>query len=275
MGVKTKKGGDSIISFKKTKTALFLDLTFDKVYKELDSFYEELIDEHKKSNRPNSMDGDIVDLMLQLREINSASISSFQITMDHVKAMLMDVFFAGTSTSSATIVWVMTVLMKNRTIMQKVQAEIRDIAGKQSKRTVDEDDVENLPYLNPAPLLLPRNTMENCILDGYEIRSNTTVYVNAWAIARDPEYWENPDEFLPERFLDGRKNNTNYKEGQDFKFIPFGGGRRGCPGYSMGLNAVELALANLLNSIDWELPLGMKKEDLQLVVKLVRGDIYT
>nr|XP_027093481.1 cytochrome P450 71A1-like [Coffea arabica] len=121
-------------------------------------------------------------------------------------------------------------MMKKPTVMRKVQAEIRGIIGK--KQMLDEDDVQNLPYLKavvketfrlyPAlPLLVPRETIAKCTIDGYEIQPETLVYVNAWGIARDPEYWENPDEFLPERFL----NSTLDVNGQDFHLIPFGAGR--------------------------------------------------
>ncbi|KAL3533137.1 hypothetical protein ACH5RR_006658, partial [Cinchona calisaya] len=177
-----------------------------------------------------------------------------------------NVIFAGTDTAAATIIWAMTALIKSPKAMEKAQAEVRQVIGE--TRTIDEDDTQKLPYLKaiiketlrlfpPAPLLVPRYTMESCIIDEYEIQPKTTVYVNAWAIARDPEYWENPDEFLPERFLD----STMDAKGQDFQLIPFGAGRRGCPGFSLGLAIVELALANLLSSFNWELPSGLKKED--------------
>ncbi|XP_027173069.1 cytochrome P450 71A1-like [Coffea eugenioides] len=243
-----------------TGTLSRLESTFQK----FDSFYQELIDEHLNPNRPKSMDGDIIDLMLQLQQDGS---TSFEITMDHIKAMLMNVFIAGTDTSAVTVIWAMTAMIKIPTVMKKLQAEIREIMGK--KQMLDEDDVQKLPYLKavvketfrlyPAvPLLVPRETMGKCTIDGYEIQPKTLVYVNAWGIARDPEYWENPDEFLPERFL----NSTIDLKGQDFHLTPFGAGRRGCLGYSMGLATVELVLANILHSFDWELPPGVKKEDI-------------
>ncbi|XP_027102417.1 5-OH-xanthotoxin synthase-like [Coffea arabica] len=236
----------------------------ESIYEKFDSFYQELIDEHPDPNRPKSMDGDIIDLMLQLQQDGS---TSFGITMDHIKAMLMNVFFAGTDTSTVTVIWAMTAMMQKPTVMKKLQAEIREIMGK--KQMLDEDDVQMLPYLKavvketfrlyPAvPLLVPRETIGKCTIDGYDIQPKTLVYVNAWGIARDPDYWENPDEFLPERFL----NSTVDVRGQDFQLIPFGAGRRGCPGYPMGLVTVELVLANILHSFDWELPPGMKKEDI-------------
>ncbi|CAI9099143.1 OLC1v1035920C1 [Oldenlandia corymbosa var. corymbosa] len=238
----------------------------ENVFQKFDSFYVELIDQHLDPNRPKSMDGDIIDLMLQLQRNKS---TSFAVTMDHIKALLMNVFIAGTDTSAITVTWAMTALMKNPKVMKKLQAEIRELKGK--REILDEEDVENLPYLNatvketmrlfPAvPLLVPRETLETCKIDGYEIQPKTLVYVNAWGIGRDPEVWENPDEFLPDRFL----NSDIDVKGQDFQLIPFGSGRRGCPGYVMGLLTVHLLLANLVNSFDWELPSGVKKEDIDL-----------
>lgn len=145
---------------------------------------------------------------------------------------------AGSDTSAAATVWAMTALIKNPKTMKKVQSEIRKSIGK--KGIVNEEDVQNMPYLKavikeifrlypPVPLLVPRESMEKTILEGYEIRPGTIVHVNAWAIARDPEIWENPEEFIPERFLN---SNIDYK-GKDFELIPFGAGRRGCPGIQL------------------------------------------
>ena len=174
---------------------------------------------------------------------------------------------AATDTTAATTVWAMTALLKNPRVMKKVQEEIRTLGGK--KDFLDEDDIQKFPYFKaviketlrlylPAPLLAQRETNEACIIDGYEIPAKTIVYVNAWAIHRDPKAWKDPDEFLPERFLD----NTIDFRGQDFELIPFGAGRRICPGMPMAIASLDLILANLLNSFDWELPAGMTKEDI-------------
>ncbi|KAI3469875.1 hypothetical protein Pfo_026538 [Paulownia fortunei] len=261
----------------------------DKVFKDLDSFYQELIDEHLSPNRPKSMDGDVIDLLIRLREQHE---SSAGIGWNHIKAILMvycyhvvvlietsfhkislteNVFTAGTDTSAVTITWAMTALMKKPSTMKKAQEEIRSLVGKKGR--VDEDDIDKLQYLKavvkettrlypPVPLSLPRETTESCIVDGYEIQPKTFVYVNVWAIGRDPEYWENPNEFLPERFL----NSTIDFKGQDFGLLPFGSGRRICPGLALAVPALELALANLLYSFDWELPDGMKEEDIDTEV---------
>ncbi|KAM7272208.1 hypothetical protein ACFE04_026871 [Oxalis oulophora] len=97
-------------------------------------------------------------------------------------------------------------------------------------------------------------------INGYDIFPGTQIQVNVWGIGRDPNIWENPEEFIPERFED---NPVDYK-GQHFELLPFGGGRRGCPGILMGVSTVELALANLLYCFDWKLPDGMKEEDISL-----------
>ncbi|PIA24759.1 hypothetical protein AQUCO_35900001v1 [Aquilegia coerulea] len=119
---------------------------------------------------------------------------------------------------------------------------------------------ETLRLHAPAILLIPRECMNHCKINGYDIYPKTRVLVNVWAIGRSGEYWENPEDFIPERFMD---NDIDFR-GQDFDFLPFGSGRRGCPGINMGLATVELGLANLLYCFNWELPNGMNKEDINM-----------
>ncbi|XP_060180855.1 6,7,8-trihydroxycoumarin synthase-like [Lycium barbarum] len=241
----------------------------ERNFKDLDEFYEELIEQHLNPKRPKSMEGDIVDLLLQLKKEKSTPIN---LTLEDIKGLLMNVLVAGSDTSAAAIVWAMTALMKNPKVMKKVQEEIRKSIG--NKGIVNEDDIQNMPYLKaviketfrlypPVPLLVPRVSMEKSTLDGYEIQPGTIIHVNSWAIARDPEIWENSEEFIPERFLN---SDINFK-GQDYELIPFGAGRRGCPGIALGVASTELALSNLLYAFDWELPRGMKKEDIDTNVR--------
>ena len=184
---------------------------------------------------------------------------------------MQNVFVAGTDTSAATVVWAMTYLTKNPRAMKKVQLEIRSLIGG-NKGFVNEDDVQELHYLKAVvketmrlqptvPLLLPREAIQKCIVEGYEIPAKTRVFVNAWAIGRDPEAWQNPEEFYPERFVD---SCIDFK-GQNFELIPFGAGRRICPGLNMGIVTVELALANLLYKFDWEMPPGLKSHDFDVL----------
>ena len=152
-------------------------------------------------------------------------------------------------------------------MMKKVQDEVRSCIGDRGK--VRETDVEQLHYLKmvvketlrlhpPVPLLLPKETKSSIELCGYQIYPKTQVYVNAWAIGKDPNLWNNPEEFLPERFID---KPVDFR-GQDFEFLPFGAGRRICPAMNMAIAMVELTLANLLFHFNWKLPDRMTEEDI-------------
>ncbi|CAI0415084.1 unnamed protein product [Linum tenue] len=216
-------------------------------------------------------DEDILDVLLQIKEDPSYKI---RLTFDHIKALLMNIFVGGTDSSAATVIWTMTYLVKNPGVMAKAQREVRELIGK--KGFVNEEDMQQLAYLKAvikesmrlqptAPLLVPRESTEDCRLGGYEIPAKTIVYVNIWAIGRDPETWgENPEEFRPERFME---NSSIDVKGADFELIPFGAGRRMCPAMHMGLANVELSLANLLYAFDWGMPDGMKNEDLDMDVQ--------
>jgi len=166
----------------------------------------------------------------------------------------------GTDTTSSALEWTMSELVRNPIIMKKVQEEIRTVVG--HKSNVEESDVNKMHYLKcviketlrvhpPAPLVVPRVSGSDVKLKGYDIPAKTTIYINAWAIQRDPKFWESPEEFLPERF---KNTEVDFKGQEDFHFIPFGFGRRGCPGVSFGIASVEYVLANLLYWFDWKLP---------------------
>ncbi|KAL4309893.1 hypothetical protein GQ457_01G002350 [Hibiscus cannabinus] len=238
----------------------------EKTFEEFDTFYQELIAEHLDPNRPKPEENDIIDVLLQISKDGGFP---FDLTTDHIKAILMNVFVAGTETSAATVTWVMSFLMKNPKFLKRTQDEVRNLMGE--KRFLNEDDIQSLTYLKAViketfrlqpvvPLLLPRETLRKCSIAGYEVPAKSMVHVNAWAIGRDPEVWENPEEFCPERFIG---SSIDFK-GQHFKLIPFGAGRRTCPGMRMGVATVELALANLLYKFDWEMPTGMNEDDLDL-----------
>ncbi|KAI9398947.1 hypothetical protein POPTR_002G026100v4 [Populus trichocarpa] len=216
----------------------------EKNFREFDVFYQQIIDEHLDPERPKPDHEDILDVLLQIYKDRTFKV---QLTLDHIKAILMNIFVA----------------------MRKAQEEVRKVIG--DKGFVYEDDVQQLPYLKAvvketmrlqptAPLLVPRETTTECNIGGYEIPAKTLVYVNAWAIGRDTEVWENPYVFIPDRFL----GSSIDLKGQDFELIPFGAGRRICPGIYMGIATVELSLSNLLYKFDWEMPGGMKREDIDV-----------
>lgn len=180
-------------------------------------------------------------------------------------------FVGGSDTTSTALEWAFAELMKNPRIMKKAQEEARRVVGNKSK--VEEDDVRQMRYLEcvvketlrlhpPVPLLVPRVTRSSVTLGRYYIPPKTTVFVNAFAIQRDPEFWERPEECVRERF---EGNQIDFK-GQDFEFVPFGIGRRGCPGVSFGVASLEYVLANLLYWFDWKLPheTGKSAQDIDM-----------
>ncbi|CAK8575107.1 unnamed protein product [Lathyrus sativus] len=236
----------------------------ERNFKEMDEFYQEVIDEHLDPNRKQGDEEVIVDVLLQLMK---QRLFSIDLTFDHIKGVLMNMLVGAIDTTSATAVWAMTALIKNPRVMKKVQQEIRN--SRVEKELLDEDDIKNFPYLKaviketlrlhvPAPLLVPRETREDSVIGGYQIPAKTIVYVNAWTIQRDSDEWEDPEEFYPERFLESSINFF----GKDFELIPFGAGQRICPGMSMAVASLELILANVLYFFDWELPHGLLKEDI-------------
>ncbi|CAM0946438.1 unnamed protein product [Alopecurus aequalis] len=243
-------------------------------------------EEHRATAAANGAveDGeDLVDALLRVRKEGGHEVP---LTIGMVKAVILDLFGAGSETSATTLQWAMSELMRYPNVMRRAQAEVRD--NLQGKPKITEDDLANLKYLRlviketmrlhpAAPLLLPREATESCKILGYNIPKGpaATVLVNAWAIGRDPKHWEDPEEFKPERFESG---TIDFK-GTDFEYIPFGAGRRMCPGMTFAQASMEIVLAALLYHFDWELPGGAKpgeldmKEEMGLTVRR-KNDLY-
>lgn len=177
--------------------------------------------------------------------------------------ILQDIFAAGTDTSAITTEWALSELINHPDIMLKAVQEIDSIIGKE--RLVEESDVASLPFLqaivketlrlHPTGPMILRESSEDCEIGGYHIPARTRVFVNVWAIGRDPNYWNNPLEFRPERFLGegdrGTKSQLDVR-GQHFHFLPFGSGRRGCPGTSLALQVVQTSLAAMIQRFEWK-----------------------
>ncbi|CAM0875493.1 unnamed protein product [Alopecurus aequalis] len=197
---------------------------------------------------------DMLDVLLKIHKDG-------RIDMVAVEALIFDLFAAGSETSATTLEWAMAELIKNPTVMKKATAEVR--RAFESVATVVEDRLGELPYLHlviretlrlhsPVPLLLPRECRESCKVLGFDVLKGTQVIVNAWALGRDKQSWPNAtEEFRPERFGDDAAVDFR---GTDFELLPFGAGRRMCPGMAFGLANVELPLASLLLHFDWEAP---------------------
>ncbi|KAK7305226.1 hypothetical protein VNO77_43128 [Canavalia gladiata] len=242
----------------------------ERLHQQSQQVMENIINEHKEAKSKVKDDPseaeDLVDVLIQYED---GSNQDFFLTKNNIKAIIQEIFGAGGETSATTIGWVMAEMVKNPRVMKKAQDEVREVFSIKGK--VEESGINELKYLKlvvketlrlhpPVPLLLPRECGEACEIQGYHIPAKSKVIVNAWAIGRDPNYWTEPEKFYPERFND---STVDYK-GSSFEYIPFGAGRRMCPGSTFGLRNVEQALAMLLYHFDWKLPNGMRSEELDM-----------
>ncbi|OWM70831.1 hypothetical protein CDL15_Pgr014504 [Punica granatum] len=220
--------------------------------KRADVFLQGLIDEHR--NRTGEIKRNhtktIIDLMLDLQSSEPENYSD-----DIIKGMILTLLAAGTDTSSVTIEWAMSLLLNNPTALEKARAELDNCVGQE--RLIDEHDIHRLPYLHnvinetfrlcpPAPLLVPHYSSSDAKVQGFDVPRGTMLFVNAWALHRDPTVWDDPTSFRPERFegLD----QASYAH----KLLPFGLGRRGCPGSGLAHKVVGLGLGALIQCFEWE-----------------------
>ncbi|CAI0475747.1 unnamed protein product [Linum tenue] len=248
----------------------------DGVHKVTDRLMESMIGQHRskralekqKGTTSSSSSEDLLDVLLRVQEDDCTL--GFHLSTDAINAFLLNIFLAGSETPATLIEWTMAEMIRNPEVMHKAKSEVRKVFGERGK--VEESGIHELAYLKlvikktlrlhtPTPLVLPRECREECRIFGYDIPLKTRVLVNVWAISRDPRYWgAEAEKFLPERFLDEK---VNFR-GTDFEFLPFGAGRRMCPGMTFGLAVVELPLANLLFHFDWKLPGGAEPESLNM-----------
>lgn len=181
-------------------------------------------------------------------------------------------FAAATDTTGTVLEWAMSELVRHPKAMAKAQTEIREVLG--DRAVITNSDFGELHYMRmviketlrmhpPAPLI-PRTTREDCKIMGYDMLKGTNVYINVFAVSRDPKYWKNPEEFDPERFEN--LHDMDY-HGTHFEYTPFGAGRRQCPGILFGVSTIEIVLANLLYHFDWVLPGGLSPESLDMSEK--------
>ncbi|CAN6312216.1 unnamed protein product [Urochloa humidicola] len=240
-----------------------VDSTLEAVIKERES----VRDEKARSGTAATTDEaeNLVDLLICLQERGS---SGFHLNRDSIKAIIFDMFTAGTGTLASSLDWGMAELMRNERVMRKLQGEIR--AAFRGKADVTEADIQaaSLPYLKlviketlrlhpPVPLLVPRESIDECEIKGYKIPAKSRVIVNAWAVGRDPKYWDDADEFKPERF----EGNTIDFMGSSYEYIPFGAGRRLCPGILYGLHVMDMALVQLIYHFNWSPQKGVNEVD--------------
>ncbi|KAJ8773250.1 hypothetical protein K2173_028427 [Erythroxylum novogranatense] len=219
-----------------------------------DGLMQELIDERRMKNKGNSESEQasktMIDVLLALKETDPE-----YFTDEIIRGMMQVMLSAGTDTSAATMEWTLSVLLNNPEALLKAQKQIDTQVG-QSK-LIEESDLPKLPYLDAilketlrmypvAPLLVPHESSEECTIGGFRVPRGTMLLVNLWAIHNDPNLWEDPIKFKPERFLDEEG------KGYGFNLLPFGAGRRGCPGEGMATRVIGLALGSLIQCFEWK-----------------------
>lgn len=226
--------------------------------KKFDGIFETMIDQRRKMGGDENKD--FLQFLLQLKDGGD---SKTPFTMTHLKSLLMDMVVGGTDTTSNAIEFALAEMMNQPHILKKAQQELETVVGKHN--IVEESHINKLPYLyaimkeslrlHPTlPLLVPHCPSESCVIGGYTVPKGARVFVNAWAIHRDPEIWEKPLEFWPERFIDSKWDYS----GNDFNYFPFGSGRRICAGTAMAERMFMFLLASLIHSFDWKLGEGDK-----------------
>ncbi|KAJ8762484.1 hypothetical protein K2173_007923 [Erythroxylum novogranatense] len=226
--------------------------TWIDLHRKRDKFLQDLVEEIRlkiKVSPSGIADRTVIESLLSLQKSQPNFYSD-----DIIKGIILIMFIAGTDTTALTMEWVMSLLLNHPEELKKVKAEIDTQAG--YSRLLEESDITKLPYLRcvvnetlrlyPAvPLLLPHCPSDDISVSGYKVEKDTILMVNAWAMHRDPNVWEEPEIFKPERF----KGFEGERDGS--KFIPFGMGRRACPGGAMAMRTIMLALGSLIHCFDW------------------------
>ncbi|KAH6775168.1 hypothetical protein C2S52_012729 [Perilla frutescens var. hirtella] len=237
--------------------------------KKLDKFHDYVIDDHevRRAAEKDFISKDLVDVLMQLSEDSNLEV---KITRDHIKGLVQDLFNGGIDSTSGAIEWAIRETLGHPHVAEKAKAELDKVIGR--KRWVEEKDLSQLPYIDAivmeslrlhplATFLTYHYSIEDAKVAGYDIPKGTTVLINVWSITRDPKTWDSPNEFLPERFL-GKE--VDVLLGSNFALLPFGSGRRRCPGLSFGLKVLRITLANLLHGFDLKLGEGVRFEDVSL-----------
>ncbi|WOG93766.1 hypothetical protein DCAR_0313053 [Daucus carota subsp. sativus] len=245
-----------------------------QTHRAIDKILEIIIDDHEKEadNGIKKLDRDFLDVILSLKTNPKTTHEQLAQNIDRssIKAIVLDMIFGAIDTSHIAIEWIMSELLRHPRVMKLVQEEIRNVVG--DCEVVEESCLSELPYLDMVvkeslrlhpvgPLLVPHASMEDIVIEGYGIQKKSRVIINNWGMGHDPRIWsENCEKFLPERFIDGKVDIR----GNNFQLIPFGSGRRGCPGMHLGLVTTKLVVSQLVHSFDWELPFGMSADELDM-----------
>ncbi|KAL5975997.1 hypothetical protein ACLOJK_020327 [Asimina triloba] len=224
------------------------------------------VEEDGEDGKEEEEEEDLLDILLKIAEDEAAEC---KLTRHNIRTFLLVCFFVlhhldisagGTETSAITMQWALAELLKHPITFKKAREEIDSVVG--TNRLVKESDIPNLPYIQavlketlrlhpPAPINL-RSCDQDCSVAGFSIPKGTNLFINVWSLGRDPEHWEDPLEFRPERFLN---SNIDVK-GQHFQLVPFGSGRRMCPGMPLALSVMQVTIASVVQCFDWRAPNG-------------------
>ncbi|KAG6471379.1 cytochrome P450 81Q32-like [Zingiber officinale] len=254
----TANAGDYMPAFMRALAWRRSERRLMRLQKKKDGFWGSLIEQHRERQRTQEEDGGgegsktVMSIMLSLQNSDPE-----HYTDDLIKGLIMAMFSAGTDTSSVTIEWAMSLLLSHPHVLEKAATELDAKVG--HSRLVSEDDLPNLPYLNciinetqrlyPAgPLLVPHESSQDCTVAGFDVPAGTMLLVNAWAIHRDAAVWDEPEKFKPERFMEGGAAAAT----EGYKFLPFGMGRRRCPGEGLAMRVVGLTLATFIQCFEWQ-----------------------
>ncbi|KAI8013503.1 Xanthotoxin 5-hydroxylase CYP82C4 [Camellia lanceoleosa] len=233
--------------------------------KEIDYFMSMWLEEHVQNRREGKVkkdERDFMDVLLSCFPEDGDGLVFGHKSQDIIKATALSLILGGSDTTTATLSWAVSLLLNHPTTLKAAQKEIDMYVGHGNVRWLDESDTKNLVYLQaiiketlrlypPGPLSIPRESIQDCHVSGYYVPKGTRLIVNVWKLHRDPHIWTNPDEFRPERFLAWQAKEDLI--GQQFELLPFGAGRRSCPGSTLAYKIMHLILARLLQGFNLEM----------------------
>ncbi|XP_023759798.1 cytochrome P450 76T24 [Lactuca sativa] len=238
--------------------------------KKLLTIIDRIVDQRLQSRLSSSSltNNDVLDSLLNLVHQEESMFS-----LEDMRHLFLALFITGTDTTSSTLEWAMTELIRNPEKMNSARLEITKLM-QNKKENILEKDISQLPYLQaviketlrlhpPAPFLVPHQAINNVEVQGYIVPKNAQIFCNVWAMGRDPNIWSDPETFMPERFLEV---NIDYK-GQDYEFIPFGAGRRICPGLNIAHRMLHILLGSLIHKFDWKLDGNIRAQDMDMEEK--------
>ncbi|KAM0072422.1 putative geraniol 8-hydroxylase [Helianthus debilis subsp. tardiflorus] len=229
------------------------------------ALFDNVINQRLQTRSTSLADNDVLDSLLNLKQMDESAFS-----LNDIRHLFFALFIAGTDTTSSTLEWAMTELIHNPDKLERARSEVIKLM-ENKKNIIQESDISQLPYLQaviketlrlhpPAPFLIPHQAIHDVEIQGFVVPKNAQILCNVWAMGRDQKVWSHPETFMPERFLEV---NVDYR-GQDFELIPFGAGRRICPGLNMAHRMLHIMLGSLIQKFDWKLEGNKRAQDMDM-----------